>query len=150
MTHTNSRRLVLILAIAAASIGVRADEGMWTFDNPPLTTLRDRYKFTPPAGWLDHLRLSSVRFNDGGSGSFISPNGLVLTNHHVALGQLEKASTAQKNYVRDGFYASRRDDELKATDLELNVLTVDRDTCTGCEKCIAPCPVGALAMVANA
>ena len=104
------------------SAGLRADEGMWTFDNPPLAALRERYGFTPPAGWLDHLRLASVRFNDGGSGSFISPTGLVLTNHHVALGQLQKMSTPDKNYVRDGFYAGRRDQELKSTDLELNVL----------------------------
>ena len=101
---------------------LRADEGMWTFDSPPLAQLKDRYGFTPPPGWLDHLRLASVRFNDGGSGSFISPTGLVLTNHHIALDQLEKASTAAHNYVRDGFYARRQREELKSTDLEINVL----------------------------
>src|SRR5579871_2619467 len=62
-----------------------ADEGMWTFDNPPLQQLKDRYGFTPTQQWLDHVRLSSIRFNDGGSGSFVSPNGLAITNHHVAL-----------------------------------------------------------------
>src|SRR6185295_4173749 len=76
----------------------------------------------PTTAWLDHLRLSSVRFNDGGSGSFVSPRGLVLTNHHVALGQLQKVSTPQKNYVLDGFHAARPGDELKCPDLELNVL----------------------------
>ena len=101
---------------------LRADEGMWTFDNPPLAQLKERYGFTPPPGWLDHLRLSSVRFDDGGSGSFISATGLVLTNHHIALDQLEKASAAAHDYVRDGFYARRPQDELKATDLEINVL----------------------------
>jgi hypothetical protein len=95
---------------------------MWTFDNPPVKQLKDKYNFTPTQQWLDHIRLSSVRFNDGGSGSFVSPNGLVITNHHVALGQLQKASTAQKNYVRDGFYAKTQAEELKAADLELNVL----------------------------
>src|SRR5262245_34387082 len=103
-------------------VGVDADEGMWTFDAPPLAQLKSRYNFVPPSGWLDHVRLSSVRFNDGGSGSFISANGLVLTNHHVALDQLQKMSTAQKNYVRDGFYAARRDQEIRSTDLELNIL----------------------------
>src|SRR6185295_3601738 len=76
----------------------------------------------PTTAWLDHLRLSSVRFNDGGSGSFVSPRGLVLTNHHVALGQLQKVSTPQKNYVADGFFAKTPADELKCPDLELNVL----------------------------
>jgi hypothetical protein len=101
---------------------VAADEGMWTFDNPPLAQLRDKYGFTPTTEWLDHLRLSSVRFNDGGSGSFVSARGLVLTNHHVALGQLQKVSTPQKNYVADGFLANSGSDELKCPDLELNVL----------------------------
>jgi hypothetical protein len=111
-----------LLALAATYRSLRADEGMWTYDNPPLAQLRERYGFTPPPGWLDHLRLSSVRFNSGGSGSFISSTGLVLTNHHIALDQLEKASTAEHNYVRDGFYARRTQDELKSADLEVNVL----------------------------
>jgi Peptidase S46 len=99
-----------------------ADEGMWTFDNPPLAQLREKYGFTPSTEWLNHLRLSSVRFNDGGSGSFVSSRGLVLTNHHVALGQLQKVSTPQKNYVADGFVARSAAEELKCPDLELNVL----------------------------
>jgi len=104
------RLAVLAFVGVATSLG-RADEGMWTFDNPPLALLQQRCGFTPPPGWLDHLRLSSVRFNDGGSGSFISTTGLVLTNHHVALDQLQKLSTAERNYVRDGFYAARRVDQ---------------------------------------
>jgi len=114
---------VLLLLIAfASSTGVAADEGMWTFDNPPLKQLKDRYGFTPAQQWLYHIRLSSVRFNDGGSGSFVSPNGLAITNHHVAFGQLQKLSNAQKDYVRDGFYARTQAEELKCTDLELDVL----------------------------
>ena len=84
-----------------------ADEGMWTFANPPLTQLKARYGFEPTTAWLDHLRLSSIRFNDGGSGSFVGPNGLALTNHHVAVGQLQKASTLKHDYVKSGFYAAR-------------------------------------------
>lgn len=111
--------------VAAAGIwlgSVRADEGMWTFDNPPIKLLQERYGFAPGAEWFQHLRLSSVRFNDGGSGSFVSRTGLVLTNHHVALGQIQKLSSAEHNYVRDGFYAPTRGAELKCPDLELNVL----------------------------
>jgi S1-C subfamily serine protease len=78
---------------------VPADEGMWTFDNPPAKQIREKYGFVLTPEWLDHIRLSSVRFNDGGSGSFVSPQGLILTNHHVALGQLQKVSSPQKNYV---------------------------------------------------
>ena len=116
--------LALIAIVVPASIVLRArpDEGMWTFDNPPLAQLREKYGFSPTKEWLDHLRQASVRFNDGGSGSFVSPRGLVLTNHHVALGQLQKVSTPQKNYVADGFYAKSAADELKCPDLELNIL----------------------------
>lgn len=99
-----------------------ADEGMWTFDNPPVKQLKGKYNFTPTQQWLDHLRLSSVRLNDGGSGSFVSPHGLLLTNHHVALGQLQKNSSAEHDYVRDGFYAATPEEEMKSPDLEVNVL----------------------------
>src|SRR6478735_7394039 len=112
----------VVLLATGGERSVHADEGMWTFDNPPLAQLREKYGFTPSTEWLNHLRLSSVRFNDGGSGSFVSSRGLVLTNHHVALGQLQKVSTPQKNYVADGFVARSAAEELKCPDLELNVL----------------------------
>ncbi|MGO9275695.1 MAG: S46 family peptidase [Terriglobia bacterium] len=105
-----------------ASAPTAADEGMWTFDNPPVKQLQETYGFTPTQAWLDHVRLASVRFNDGGSGSFVSPHGLVLTNHHVARGQLQKVSSPQKDYVTDGFLARTPAEELKCPDLELNVL----------------------------
>jgi len=99
---------------------------MWTFDRPPSQAIQQRYGFNVTKEWLDHLRLSSVRFPDG-SGSFVSPNGLVLTNHHVALEQLQKISSAQKNYVADGFYARTRAEEVKSADAELNVLVSTED-----------------------
>src|SRR5690348_251380 len=111
-----------LCCLALISIQSPADEGMWTFDNPPTKLLKERYGFTPTPEWLDHVRLSSVRFNDGGSGSFVSPHGLALTNHHVAFGQLQKVSTPEKDYVKDGFYARTSDEELKCPDLEVNVL----------------------------
>jgi len=122
---TRTLRFVVLLPVAlllAAAPVIHAEEGMWTFDNPPLKLLKAKYGFTPTQAWLDHLRLSSVRLNDGGSGSFVSPDGLLLTNHHVARGQLQKNSTADHDYLRDGFYAATPDAEMKSPDLEVNVL----------------------------
>ncbi|MFO0851250.1 MAG: S46 family peptidase [Gemmataceae bacterium] len=104
-----------------------ADEGMWLFSAPPLQQLKDRYGFEPTPQWLDHLQKSSVRFNSGGSGSFVSADGLVMTNHHVAADDLQKLSTQEKNLLRDGFYAKARADEIKCKALELNVLQAIKD-----------------------
>jgi hypothetical protein len=121
---TSLRSLAALLSggLLIASVPSRADEGMWTFDNPPIKQLQEKYHFTPTQEWLDHVRLSCVRFNDGGSGSFVSPHGLVLTNHHVARGQLQKNSTAEHDYIKDGFYAATPEQEMKSPDLEVNVL----------------------------
>ena len=122
------RRLLSLFPLAALlAIPVLADEGMWTFDNPPTRLLQEKYHFTPTQEWLDHVRLSCVRLNDGGSGSFVSPNGLLLTNHHVARGQLQKNSTGDRDYVKDGFYAATPEQEMKSPDLEVNVLASMED-----------------------
>ncbi len=122
--RTGIRFLVAVLLVLSLAAGapMRADEGMWTLDNPPLKRLQEKYGFTPTPEWLEHVRLSSVRFNDGGSGSFVSPNGLVLTNHHVGAGQLQKLSTPQNDFVANGFHARKSEEEPKCPDLELNVL----------------------------
>jgi hypothetical protein len=118
---------LLSLALLAAPLSVFADEGMWTFDNPPRKQWKEKYNFEPTPAWLEHLRLASVRLNDGGSGSFVSPEGLVVTNQHVASSQIAKLSSAERDIVRDGFYARTRAEELKCPDLEVNVLTSYED-----------------------
>jgi hypothetical protein len=126
-----------VWALLSISISL-ADEGMWTFDNPPLKQLKERYGFEPTRAWLDHVRLASARFNDGGSGSFVSPHGLVLTNHHVALGQLQKVSSPSKDYVKDGFYARTETEELKCPDLEVNVLANMEDVTARVRGAVKP------------
>ncbi|MEP7352015.1 MAG: S46 family peptidase [Acidobacteriota bacterium] len=122
------KRAIFPIAAALISLAVaplvllHADEGMWTFDNPPTKQIQEKYGFTVTPQWLDHVRLSSVRLNDGGSGSFVSPNGLLLTNHHVARGQLQKNSNAQHDYNQTGFLALTSAEEMKSPDLEVNVL----------------------------
>jgi hypothetical protein len=114
----------LMAALVAISMTPRnySDEGMWLFNDPPRKLLKEKYNFDPSPQWLEHIQKSSVRFNSGGSGSFISTEGLVLSNHHVGADCLEKLGTEEKNYLRDGFHARTRAEELRCHDLELNVL----------------------------
>jgi Peptidase S46 len=110
------------LLLCALTFATWADEGMWLYNQPPRQLLKDRYQFDPTDEWLEHLQKSSVRFNSGGSGSFISESGLLISNHHVGADALQKLSTKEKDYVRDGFYAHTPGEEIKCLDLELNVL----------------------------
>jgi hypothetical protein len=112
----------LVLPVLAA-----ADEGMWTFDNLPLKVLQEKYGFTPTREWLDKVRLASVRFNDGGSGSFVSPEGLMITNHHVGLGCIQNISTEEHDYVASGFSAASRDQEPACPGYEVNELVATED-----------------------
>jgi hypothetical protein len=101
---------------------LQADEGIWLFNQPPSKFLRDRYHFDATDAWLEHLQKSSVRFDSGGSGSFVSEDGLIISNHHVGADAIQKLGTEDKNYLRDGFYARTHAEELKCLDLELDVL----------------------------
>src|SRR5438552_493312 len=118
-------RAVLIFTIGSVigpQLLLHADEGMWLYNQFPKQILKAKYGFEPSEEWLKHVRLSSVRFNSGGSGSFVSATGLVMTNHHVGADALAKLSSEGKDLVAEGFYAKTRADEIKCVDLELNVL----------------------------
>ncbi|HSB10669.1 MAG TPA: S46 family peptidase [Blastocatellia bacterium] len=120
--------ILLITAFTMADIVVAiADEGMWPFNNVPKAEIKKRYGFDVTDDWLRKVQMASVRFNNGGSGSFVSAEGLVLTNHHIASDTLQKISTPEKDYVKEGFYAATRDREAKAPDLELNQLVSIED-----------------------
>ncbi len=117
-----TKALILALTLALAAPLALADEGMWLFNAFPKERVKASYGFTPTQAWLDHVRLSSVRFNNGGSGSFVSADGLTFTNHHVGADCIQKLSKAGTDYMKTGFYAKTEAEEAKCPDLELNVL----------------------------
>lgn len=98
-----------------------ADDGMWTFDNLPLKQWKERYGFEPSQAWIDKVRLASPKVNNASAG-FVSPNGLIATNHHVASGYIERLSSKERDLLKTGFYAKTRAEELKIPDASASVL----------------------------
>ncbi|MFZ5469697.1 MAG: S46 family peptidase [Myxococcota bacterium] len=122
-----SRLLLLVLVVSAPAF---ADEGMWLFNDFPSQKVKERYGFSPSQPWLDHLRLSSARLARGCSASFVSPQGLVLTNHHCVSSCVEQLSTAKKDLLQAGFFAKELSSELRCPAAEVNQL-VDISDVTG-------------------
>ncbi|MBN1418976.1 MAG: S46 family peptidase [Planctomycetes bacterium] len=138
-------RLGSLLVISIIGAGpLAADEGMWPFNELPLEMLRDRHGFVPPAGWAEHLMKSAVRV--GASASFVSPDGLVLTNHHVGCDAISKLSTPERDLMRDGFVARTREEELRSPDMEMSCLVSIEDVTARVE---AEVPAGADPAAAN-
>ena len=120
--HTFVGRALTALAFGLCLTNMNANEGMWLYSNPPKALLKEKFGFDPDPSWYEHLQKSSVRFNSGGSGEFVSEDGLILSNHHVGADALQKFGDERHNYLRDGFHARTRDEEKRCLDLELNVL----------------------------
>jgi hypothetical protein len=139
-THQNDlrRSVALAMTLSASLAAASADEGMWLYNAPPRQLLQERHGFDPTPAWLEHVQKSSIRFNSGGSGSFVSADGLLISNHHVGSDDLQKLSDAQHDYLRTGFHARTRADEKKCLDLELNVLMSIEDVTSRVNAAVTP------------
>ena len=113
------RFLPAALLIPCAAI---AAEGMWPLDNLPASRLKAEYSFTPGKDWVDHVMRASARIAGGCSASFVSRDGLVMTNHHCAAQCLAQLSSAKKNFIADGFLARSRGEEVRCPEIEINRL----------------------------
>ena len=135
------KRALLLLCLLGSLLSnfyAFGDEGMWLYNAFPKDKVKAKYGFEPSQQWLDHVRLSSVRFNNGGSGSFVSPDGLAFTNHHVGATCVQQLSTGGKDYMKTGFYAKTRAEEAKCPDLELNVLVGIEDVSAKVKQSMKP------------
>jgi hypothetical protein len=131
-----SVRLFFLMVVMTQSL--YGDEGMWLFNDLPTKHLREKHGFEPTEAWAEHLMRASVRFNSGGSAAFVSPQGLVLTNHHVGADTIQKLSTGENNYYQDGFLAGTWEEELRAPDLELNQLVSIEDVTERVQEAVQP------------
>lgn len=128
----------VLFALSILPAVVVADEGMWPLNALPLDELRSRYQFEPSPEWIERVQKSCVRISSGGSGSFVSPHGLVMTNHHVGSDAIADLSTSERDLMRDGFYAKTLAEELRCPHLELFQLMSIRDVTAEVEGAVRP------------
>lgn len=122
--------IALACAGAVTALSAMADEGMWTFDNFPSATVKKLYGFAPDQKWLDRVQLGTVRLESGCSGSVVSKDGLVLTNHHCVSSCMAALSSAGNDYVQDGFYTRSRSEERICPGAEASILRSTTDVTT--------------------
>jgi hypothetical protein len=115
-------RVRFLPAALAIPCAVIAAEGMWPLDNLPASRLRAEYGFTPGKDWVDHVMRASARIAGGCSASFVSRDGLVMTNHHCAAACVSQLSSSKKNFIADGFLARGRGEEVRCPEIEVNRL----------------------------
>ena len=113
----------ILLASALSAAPARAEEGMWTFDNFPAEQMRETYGWAPDQAWLDRVQAAAVRLTGGCSASFVSNQGLILTNHHCVASCLFDNSNDATDYLDDGFIADRRSAELKCPGQQAEIVT---------------------------
>jgi hypothetical protein len=123
------KAIVGMLACVVATTAV-ADEGMWTLDNFPSATVSEKYGVDIDAAWLEAAQLATTRIEGGCTGSFVSPNGLMLTNNHCVWGCVGEHSDAERNLSNDGFLANTYDKELQCKREQLSVLLETEDVTT--------------------
>src|ERR1051325_8359963 len=144
-----SALLLALFSLQTLHVAALADEGMWTFNNVPRAEIKKKYGFDVTDEWLNKVRLASVRFNNGGSGSFVSPNGLVLTNYHIVEDIVGEVSTPEKDLAKEGFLAKTRAEEIKAPSLELNQLISIEDVTSRVNGAVKPNSTDAEAFAAR-
>jgi hypothetical protein len=144
-----SALLLALFSLQTLHVAALADEGMWTFNNVPRAEIKKKYGFDVTDAWLNKVRLASVRFNNGGSGSFVSPDGLVLTNYHIVEDIVGEVSTPEKDLAKEGFVARTRGDEIKAPSLELNQLISIEDVTARVNGAVKPNSTDAEAFAAR-
>jgi len=108
--------------VLAAAPAMAREEGMWTFNNFPIALVNQKYGTNIDQAWLDNLRSASVRLN-GCSASFVSGEGLILTNHHCVLSCVQELSTAENDYVQTGWMPATREEEKTCLGQTAEVLT---------------------------
>ena len=144
-----SALLLALFSLQTLHVAALADEGMWTFNNVPRAEIKKKYGFEVTDAWLNKVQLASVRFNNGGSGSFVSPNGLVLTNYHIVEDIVGEVSTPEKDLAKEGFLARTRAEEIKAPSLELNQLISIEDVTARVTGAVKPNSTDAEAFAAR-
>ncbi|MBS0656657.1 MAG: S46 family peptidase [Verrucomicrobia bacterium] len=132
------RTFLSLLALLAFTAALPADEGMWLFNRPPTATIKAKYGFELTDEWLARVQGSALKVGGGGSGSFVSADGLVLTNHHVAQEFILKLSTKEKDLVKGGFLARTPAQELKCPDLEIEQLVSIEDVTARVNAAVTP------------